>query len=163
MALCLPRRRSATSLATRPSTLSVASITNHSCCTSAGFALNVDMSFLFQERFGGPFSAVGASSKRKPLRRGCKLRRGTLKSLRSPPLYKNGRSSPSPPLRRTGFSAGPILQPPRTTTRQRGWLPYAYVQLPPRLPCRQPCRCAQAHRADRHPAIPPPEGRRPHG
>src|SRR2546427_4759874 len=35
-----------------------------------------------------------SSSKRKPLRRGCKLRRGTLKSLRSPPLYKNGRSSP---------------------------------------------------------------------
>src|SRR5574340_283714 len=30
MALCLPRKRSATSLATRPSTLSVASSTNHS-------------------------------------------------------------------------------------------------------------------------------------
>src|SRR3569832_851420 len=41
MALCLPRKRRAASLATRPSTLSVASITNHSCVTSAGFALNV--------------------------------------------------------------------------------------------------------------------------
>src|SRR5206468_9435205 len=41
MALCLPRKRSATSLATRPSTLSVASITNHSCFTSAGLALTV--------------------------------------------------------------------------------------------------------------------------
>src|SRR5688572_6024338 len=44
MALCLPRKRRATSLATRPRTLSVASITNHSCVTSAGFALNVFMS-----------------------------------------------------------------------------------------------------------------------
>jgi hypothetical protein len=44
MALCLPRSRSATSLATRPSTLSVASITNHSCVTSAGLALKVFMS-----------------------------------------------------------------------------------------------------------------------
>ncbi len=44
MALCLPRKRSATSLATRPSTLSVASITNHSCFTSAGLALKVFMS-----------------------------------------------------------------------------------------------------------------------
>src|SRR5258708_30640920 len=112
MALCLPRRRSATSLATRPSTLSVASITNHSCCTSAGFALNVDMSFLFQERFGGPFSAVGASSKRKPLRRGCKLRRGTLKSLRNPPLYKNGRASPSPPLPPPRLTPPPLPPPP---------------------------------------------------
>jgi hypothetical protein len=43
MALCLPRKRSATSLATRPSTLSVASITNHSCVTSAGLALKVFM------------------------------------------------------------------------------------------------------------------------
>ena len=43
MALCLPRKRSATSLATRPSTLSVASITNHSCFTSAGLALKVFM------------------------------------------------------------------------------------------------------------------------
>src|SRR6478672_7509020 len=44
MALCLPRRRRATSLATRPSTLSVASSTNHSCFTSAGLALKVFMS-----------------------------------------------------------------------------------------------------------------------
>src|SRR5512147_2645382 len=43
MALCLPRRRRATSLATRPRTLSVASITNHSCVTSAGLALKVFM------------------------------------------------------------------------------------------------------------------------
>lgn len=43
MALCLPRKRSATSLATRPSTLSVASITSHSCFTSAGLALKVFM------------------------------------------------------------------------------------------------------------------------
>src|SRR3954462_14070117 len=41
MALCLPRSRRAASLATRPSTLSVASITNHSCFTSAGLALTV--------------------------------------------------------------------------------------------------------------------------
>src|ERR1700741_1800625 len=45
MALCLPRKRRATSLATRPRTLSVASITNHSFFTSAGLALNVDMRF----------------------------------------------------------------------------------------------------------------------
>jgi len=50
MALCLPRKRRATSLATRPRTLSVASITNHSCTTSAGFALKVDMSFLFEKK-----------------------------------------------------------------------------------------------------------------
>src|SRR5712675_1515198 len=43
MGLCLPRRRRATSLATRPRTLSVASITNHSCTTSAGLALKVFM------------------------------------------------------------------------------------------------------------------------
>lgn len=43
MGLCLPRRRRATSLATRPRTLSVASITNHSCFTSAGLALKVFM------------------------------------------------------------------------------------------------------------------------
>ena len=43
MALCLPRKRRAASLATRPSTLSVASITNHSCTTSAGLALKVFM------------------------------------------------------------------------------------------------------------------------
>ena len=43
MALCLPRKRRAASLATRPSTLSVASITNHSCFTSAGLALKVFM------------------------------------------------------------------------------------------------------------------------
>src|SRR3990167_6434354 len=54
MALCLPRKRRATSLATRPRTLSVASITNHSCFTSAGLALNVVvMSFLLIEGFGG--------------------------------------------------------------------------------------------------------------
>src|SRR4051812_20090634 len=46
MALCLPRKRSATSLATRPSTLSVASITYHSCFTSAGLALKVFMRVL---------------------------------------------------------------------------------------------------------------------
>ena len=47
MALCLPRKRRATSLATRPRTLSVASITNHSCTTSAALALKVlVMSFL---------------------------------------------------------------------------------------------------------------------
>src|SRR5659263_196011 len=50
MALWLPRERRATSLATRPRTLSVASITNHSCTTSAGFALKVDMRFLFKRR-----------------------------------------------------------------------------------------------------------------
>src|SRR6478735_8703757 len=56
MALCLPRKRRATSLATRPRTLSVASITNHSCVTSAGLALNVlVMSFLFEEGLAGPF------------------------------------------------------------------------------------------------------------
>src|ERR1700745_3605815 len=49
MALCLPRKRRAASLATRPSTLSVASITNHSCVTSAGFALNV---FMITSRVG---------------------------------------------------------------------------------------------------------------
>src|ERR1700712_5354841 len=43
MALCLPRKRRATSLATLPRTLSVASITNHSCVTSAGLALKVFM------------------------------------------------------------------------------------------------------------------------
>src|SRR5664279_81725 len=43
MALCLPRRRRATSLATLPKTLSVASITNHSCVTSAALALKVFM------------------------------------------------------------------------------------------------------------------------
>ena len=58
MALCLPRKRSAASLATRPSTLSVASITNHSCFTSAGFALNVDI-FLSLSGLFGPFSTVG--------------------------------------------------------------------------------------------------------
>src|SRR5690606_23849497 len=75
MALCLPRRRRATSLATRPSTLSVASITNHSCTTSAGLALKVFMSFLFRG-FDQPegadvlglFSAVGVSLGWKPLR-----------------------------------------------------------------------------------------------
>src|SRR5688572_16825797 len=51
MALCLPRKRRATSLATRPRTLSVASITNHSCVTSAGLALNVlVMSFSLEKR-----------------------------------------------------------------------------------------------------------------
>ena len=59
MALCLPRKRRATSLATRPRTLSVASITNHSCTTSAGFALKVDMRFFFKRRFVGFFSTVG--------------------------------------------------------------------------------------------------------
>src|SRR5659263_29351 len=49
MALCLPRKRRATSLATRPRTLSVASITNHSCTTSAALALKVlVMSFLLE-------------------------------------------------------------------------------------------------------------------
>lgn len=43
MALCLPRNRRATSLATLPRTLSVASSTNHSCVTSAGLALKVVM------------------------------------------------------------------------------------------------------------------------
>src|SRR5438128_83237 len=43
MALCLPRRRRATSLATLPRTLSVASITYHSCVTSAGLALKLVM------------------------------------------------------------------------------------------------------------------------
>ena len=50
MALCLPRKRSATSLATRPSTLSVASITNHSCFTSAGLALKVFMRDSLEDR-----------------------------------------------------------------------------------------------------------------
>ena len=50
MALCLPRSRSATSLATRPSTLSVASSTNHSCFTSAGLALKVFMRVSFWVR-----------------------------------------------------------------------------------------------------------------
>src|SRR5512133_1918084 len=50
MALCLPRKRRATSLATRPRTLSVASITNHSCTTSAALALKVlVMSFLLEK------------------------------------------------------------------------------------------------------------------
>src|SRR5438552_9205726 len=66
MALCLPRKRRATSLATRPRTLSVASITNHSCVTSAGLALKVFMDDLFG--FASPavghddHSAVGAAS-----------------------------------------------------------------------------------------------------
>src|SRR5665647_1233682 len=51
MALCLPRKRRATSLATRPRTLLVASTTNHSCTTSADLALKVlVMSFLFSKR-----------------------------------------------------------------------------------------------------------------
>ena len=52
MALCLPRKRRATSLATRPRTLSVASTTNHSCTTSAGFALKVEViSYSLKVRF----------------------------------------------------------------------------------------------------------------
>src|ERR1700740_1876589 len=51
MALCLPRKRRATSLASRPRPLAVASITNHSCVTSAGLALNVlVMSFSLEKR-----------------------------------------------------------------------------------------------------------------
>ena len=41
--LCLPRRRCATSAATRPRTLSSASMTNHSRFTSWGFAEKVFM------------------------------------------------------------------------------------------------------------------------
>src|ERR1700749_2783492 len=67
MGLCLPRSRSATSLATRPSTLSVASITNHSCTTSAGLALKVFMSVLcreetrLSERSGSVLVVLGAA------------------------------------------------------------------------------------------------------
>src|SRR5512135_2501797 len=62
MALCLPRNRSATSLATRPSTLSVASSTNHSCFTSAGLALKVFMSvvLLSARRFAPGIQAGGS-------------------------------------------------------------------------------------------------------
>src|ERR1700758_3853927 len=73
MGLCLPRSRSATSLATRPSTLSVASITNHSCTTSAGLALKVFMSVLCREETrlsgcSGPILVVlGAAHEWQPL------------------------------------------------------------------------------------------------
>src|ERR1700760_673632 len=73
MGLCLPRSRSATSLATRPSTLSVASITNHSCTTSAGLALKVFMSVLcreetrLSERSGSVLVVLGAAHDWQPL------------------------------------------------------------------------------------------------
>src|SRR5690606_6833807 len=67
MALCLPRKRWATSLATLPSTLSVASITNHSCTTSAGFALKVVMSFLRKEGLQALFHGRCSSWKRSLL------------------------------------------------------------------------------------------------
>src|ERR1035437_2559772 len=96
MALCLPRKRRATSLATRPRTLSVASITNHSCTTSADFALKVlVMSFLFSKRvcralFHGRRSSDGN------LLGGIQLRRGATKALRSRTLYKNPSSRLKP-------------------------------------------------------------------
>src|SRR6187551_3550604 len=63
MALCLPRSRRAASLATRPSTLSVASITNHSCFTSAGLALKDFMRVFRRKRLCSPraWKALGAA------------------------------------------------------------------------------------------------------
>src|SRR5574337_1704217 len=87
MALCLPRRRRATSLATRPSTLSVASITNHSCTTSAGFALKVVMSFSFEEGLTVLFH--GRCSSGESLLGGLHASPRDQKSLQSQPLYKN--------------------------------------------------------------------------
>src|SRR5688572_1435674 len=68
MALCLPRRRRAASLATRPSTLSVASITNHSCFTSAGFALTVVVIKTLEFGLAGSFPR-SVFFWREPLRR----------------------------------------------------------------------------------------------
>ena len=62
MALCLPRRRRATSLATLPKTLSVASITNHSCVTSAGLALKVFMEDLKLRLPRDGASTIGSAS-----------------------------------------------------------------------------------------------------
>jgi hypothetical protein len=102
MALCLPRKRRATSLATRPRTLSVASITNHSCTTSAGFALKVDMRFLFKQRvwralfhgrrssggnlLGGVHSAHGPIARIRTILR--RLRRGATKGAAKPEIIR---------------------------------------------------------------------------
>src|SRR5512133_4158864 len=98
MALCLPRKRRAASLATRPSTLSVASITNHSCFTSAGFALNVVMRSL-SKWSGGPFSTVGVpldgnllGGDTGEIARSAGLRRGATIALRSLGLYEESRT-----------------------------------------------------------------------
>src|SRR5659263_165770 len=101
MALCLPRKRRATSLATRPRTLSVASITNHSCVTSAGLALKVFMSFsylrrvcwvLFHGRRSSDENLLGGDLRRTPSKANLfwsqvQLCRGTTCALQSLGLY----------------------------------------------------------------------------
>ena len=103
MALCLPRKRRATSLATRPRTLSVASITNHSCVTSAGFALNVFMSLPWKEvGLAGPFPR-SAFLWRESLRWGFRmLRRGATRSAAKPAIIRRSLASPG---QRAGQSA----------------------------------------------------------
>src|SRR5690554_885902 len=146
MALCLPRSRRATSLATRPRTLSVASITNHSCFTSAGLALNVlVMSFLCKELvwlalFHGRTFSAG------------RLLGGMTCSAAGP---KNA-AKLSIVRKITGTSQVLPIPCCRTVPSSH------HVQLPPRLPRRQPRGCAQAHRVDRHPAPPDAQGGRHH-
>src|SRR5205085_12222505 len=103
MALCLPRSRRAASLATRPSTLSVASITNHSCFTSAGLALTVVVirlsSLVWRALFHGRCPSGG------DLLGGLYFSvAGPLESLRNPALYAESfarvrASPPTPPFR----------------------------------------------------------------
>src|SRR5215213_2272842 len=90
MALCLPRRRRAASLATRPRTKSVASITNHSCFTSAGLALTVVvMKTLLSRKFGG--SHRGGNHERLLFHGRCSSDENLLGGLR--------RLAPPPPSR----------------------------------------------------------------
>src|SRR6185369_2236813 len=86
MALCLPRSRRAASLATRPSTLSVASITNHSCFTSAGLALTVVVIKTLEFGLADPFPR-SVSLWRGPLRwHADRCAPGALRHCRCPPV-----------------------------------------------------------------------------
>jgi hypothetical protein len=127
MALCLPRKRRATSLATRPSTLSVASITNHSCVTSAGLALNVFMSLFFRKMVWRALFHGRCSSRRESLRWGSILRRGATRRCGADDYTKNqGLSARRARATAPGFViAGPSTLPPaqdRLDTRNP-WIP----------------------------------------
>jgi len=110
----------------------VASITNHSCVTSAGFALNVFMS-IFRAVVWRPFSTVGVLLGENLL--GWAIRR--------PAIFIAGDSES--PSRATG-AAGAKDYTKNQGLREgvgpgaRRALPSPHVQLPPCLPRRQPRR-----------------------
>src|SRR6218665_897868 len=107
MGLCLPRKGRENSRATSPRTLSVASITNHSCTTSAGLALIVDMGFA-SRRWWRSLPTAGATLVGKP-RGGNRSSLRDQKNAAKPAIVRDSSAAGAnqPPTNRAVSPSGP--------------------------------------------------------